>query len=48
MARLKHIKTGVIVGVTDEKAERLDSEWEVVAEPKPAPAEKPAPKPANK
>lgn len=28
MARFKHVTTGVIVDIADEKAERLGSEWE--------------------
>lgn len=38
---LKHIKSGAVVSVADEKVERLGSEWVTI------PAEKPA-KPANK
>ena len=38
---MRNIKTGVIVGVTDEKAERLGSEWEPVKDPAPKSAEKP-------
>ncbi|WP_311257345.1 hypothetical protein [Microbacterium sp. WCS2018Hpa-9] len=30
MARLRHIKSGAIVQVADEKVERLGSEWEPV------------------
>jgi hypothetical protein len=41
MARLRNIKSGAVVSVTDEKAVRLGAEWE--------PADKPAPKaPAKK
>lgn len=47
MVRLKHLKTGVIVGVSDEKAERLDAEWEIVTE-KPVKVAKPTPKSASK
>ncbi|MDQ0726814.1 hypothetical protein [Microbacterium sp. W4I20] len=36
MARLRHIKSGAIVQVADEKVERLGSEWEVVNDDKPA------------
>ena len=43
MARLKNIKTGVIVGVADEKVERLGTEWEPVKAEKPK-TETPAPK----
>lgn len=37
MVRLKHVKSGAVVQVTEEKAERLGSEWEVIPEPKPKP-----------
>jgi hypothetical protein len=46
MARLRNIKSGAIVQVADEKAERLGSEWEIVNDEKPA--RKPASKPASK
>lgn len=41
MVRLRHTKSGAVVSVADEKAARMDSEWES--------ADKPAPKtPAKK
>ena len=46
MARLKNVTTGAVVSVTDEKAQRMGSEWEIVADEKPA--KKPAAKPAAK
>lgn len=45
MARLKNIKSGAIVSVPDEKAERLGSEWEIVTDEKPA--KKPTVKPSK-
>ena len=30
MARLRHIKSGAVVNVPDEKVKRLGSEWEPV------------------
>jgi hypothetical protein len=44
--RLKHVTTGAVVSVTDEKAQRMGSEWEIVKDEKPA--KKPAAKPASK
>jgi len=46
VARLKNVTTGAVVSVTDEKAQRMGSEWEIVADEKPA--KKPAAKPAAK
>jgi hypothetical protein len=46
--RLKSIKSGVIVSVSDEKAARLGSEWEPVKASVPKSAEKPAPKSNSK
>ena len=43
MARLKHIKSGVVVEVRDDKVEAMGSEWES-AETKKAPAKKAAAK----
>jgi len=42
MPRLRHIKSGAVVSVSDEKAARLDAEWEPVDAPpaKKAPAKK--------
>jgi hypothetical protein len=34
VARLRHVTSGAVVQVTDEKAGRLGSEWEVIPEPK--------------
>lgn len=42
MTRLRNVKTGAVVSVRDEKAPRMGSEWEPVAEVTDAPA--PAPK----
>jgi hypothetical protein len=36
VVRLKNTKSGAIVVVPDEKAERLGAEWEIVADEKPA------------
>lgn len=41
MARLKHVKSGAVVEVRDEKVEAMGSEWES-AEAKKAPAKKAA------
>ena len=41
MPRLRHIKSGAVVSVTDEKADRLGAEWAPV-EAKKAPAKKSA------
>lgn len=46
VARLKHIKSGAIVSVPEEKVERLGSEWVPVDDVKPA--RKPAAKPTKK
>lgn len=46
MARLKHVTSGAVVNVPDEKAERMGSEWEIVADDKPA--KKPTVKPDSK
>ena len=46
VARLKHVTSGAVVNVPDEKAERMGSEWEIVADEKPA--KKPATKPDSK
>jgi len=46
VARLKNVNSGAIVEVTDEKAERMGSEWEIVKDEKPA--KKAASKPASK
>lgn len=45
MARLRHVSSGAVVSVPDEKAARLGSEWQIVApDPPKAPAKKAAPK----
>lgn len=45
MPRLKHVSTGAIVSVSDDKAARLGSEWEPVGpEPKKEPAKRAASK----
>jgi hypothetical protein len=36
VARLRNVKSGAIVSVPDEKAERLGAEWEIVSDEKPA------------
>jgi len=47
VARLRHVTSGAVVSVADEKVERLGSEWEPLDE-KPKTAKKPAAKPASK
>lgn len=47
MPRLRHIKSGAVVSVSEEKADRLDAEWEPVEKPAPA-AKKTAAKSAAK
>lgn len=43
MGRLRNVKSGAVVSVTDEKAARLGAEWEPVDLPaKKAPAKKAA------
>ena len=45
MARLTNVRTGAVVQVSDDKAERMGSEWVPVVEATKAPAKKAAPKP---
>lgn len=45
VARLKNIKSGAVVSVSDEKSERLGPEWETIQDKKPS---KPSPKSTKK
>ncbi len=42
MARLTNVNTGALVEVSDEKVDRMGSEWEPVKAEKKAPAKKAA------
>ncbi|HET8537610.1 MAG TPA: hypothetical protein VFL73_10575 [Solirubrobacteraceae bacterium] len=48
MARLRHVQSGAVVNVSDEKAARMDAEWEPLGDEKKAQAKKPARKAAAK
>lgn len=44
MIRLRHITTGAVVSVTDEKAARMGSEWVPAEESQATQKRRPAPK----
>jgi hypothetical protein len=47
MPRLRHVESGAVVNVSDEKAARLGSGWEPVENEKKAQAKRPARKSAK-